>query len=83
METYKLQVAQRGLVTLPKSLRHEYGIEVGDELTLVDLDGVFLLKRGPSQVEIIADKIGRDLEGEGETLESMLLTLREIRAKYE
>ena len=83
MAAFRLQVAQRGVVTLPKAVREQYGIDAGDELTLIDLDGVFLLKRGRSQVDLIAEKIERDLAGQGETLESMLAALREIRAEYE
>ena len=83
MGTFRLQMAQRGVVTLPKPIRDQYALGVGDELTLIDLDGVFLLKPGRSEAAVIAEKIERDLAGRGETLESMLTALREIRAEYE
>ncbi len=83
MQSFTVQVAQRGLITLPKELRDANGIRVGDELTLLDLGGVFVLRRGRSQVDALADELARDLTERGETLESMLEALREVRAKYE
>ena len=51
-------------------------------MTLLDLDGVFVLSRQPSQVDVLADRIADELAGQGETLASMLQTLREVRAEY-
>jgi AbrB family looped-hinge helix DNA binding protein len=78
----RLQVAQRGLITLPKALRQAYGIRPGDELTLLDLGGVFLLTPKPSQVDALADRIAAELRSKGETLESMLQALHEERERY-
>jgi len=77
-----LHVAQRGLITIPKSLRQAYGIQPGDALTLLDLGGVFVLSQKPSQVDELADRIAADLQGKGESLESMLQALREERERY-
>lgn len=82
MQTFTLQVAQRGLVTLPKELRQTYNIQPGQQMTMLDLDGVFVLSRRPSQIDALADRIADELAGRGETLESMLQTLREVRAEY-
>ena len=38
-----IQIRQRGTVTLPAKLREKYGLRDGDPVTIVDLDGVFLL----------------------------------------
>jgi len=51
-------------------------------LTLLDLDGVFVLSRQPSQVDALADRIAEGLTGRGETLASMLQALHEVRADY-
>lgn len=83
VRNYKLQVAQRGVITLPQAIRREYGIEPGQEISLIDLDGVFLLSPAPSEVDVLANKITAELAGRGETLESMLAALREARAEYE
>jgi len=78
-----LQVAQRGVVTLPKALRDTYRIREGDQLTLLDLGGVFVLSTRKSEIDNLADQIKEVLVEEGESLESMLIALREARERYE
>ncbi len=82
MQSVTLQVAQRGLITLPKGLREAYGIETGDTLTLLDLGGVFVLAPRRSEVEVLADQLEAEWTGRGESLETMLQALREEREKY-
>lgn len=82
MDTYSLRVAKRGLITVPKQLREAYSIEEGDTLTLVDLGGVFVLSPKKSQVDEIADRLAREWSTRGETLETMLKALREVRESY-
>ena len=43
METITIQLRKRGVITLPAKLRKRHNLEVGDVLTIVDLDGGFLL----------------------------------------
>lgn len=78
-----VQVAQRGLVTLPKTLRDTYHIREGDLLTLLDIGGVFVLSPRRSEIDDLANAISADLAEKGVSLESMLLALREAREKYE
>jgi bifunctional DNA-binding transcriptional regulator/antitoxin component of YhaV-PrlF toxin-antitoxin module len=82
-DTMTVQVAQRGLVTLPKTLRDTYRIREGDQLTLLDLGGVFVLSPRRSEIDGLADKISANLVDQGESLESMLQALREARQHYE
>jgi bifunctional DNA-binding transcriptional regulator/antitoxin component of YhaV-PrlF toxin-antitoxin module len=82
-DTMTIQVAQRGLVTLPKALRETYRIQEGDLLTLLDLGGVFVLSPRRSEIDGLADKLSDALAEQGETLENMLLALREARERYE
>ena len=82
MSSITLQVAQRGLITIPKSLRDAYNIQPGDAFTLIDLGGVFVLAPKPSEVDALADRIAAELRDKGETLESMLQVLREERDRY-
>lgn len=77
-----LQIAQRGVVTLPKALREAYNLVAGDTLTLIDLGGVFVLSPRRAEVDRLADQIASDLGQRGETLESMLTALRESREQY-
>jgi len=82
--TFQVQVVRRGIITLPKELREQNNIEEGDVLTLIDLgDGVVVMSARKSRVDEIADKLAREWRDSGETLESMLSSLREVRAKYE
>jgi hypothetical protein len=49
-------------------------------MTLLDLDGVFVLGAGASQVDALAEGLRSELTERGATLESMLDALREVRA---
>ena len=78
--TMIVQVAQRGVITLPQVLRKANNVKVGDLFNVIDLgDGKFLFSRQESKIDAIADLLRDDLLQKGETLESMLLALREIR----
>lgn len=83
MDTMNLQLGQRGVMTLPKVLRENYNFQAGDDFTLLDLGGVFVLAPGRSQIDSLAEQITHSLVEEGESLESMLLALREEREKYD
>jgi bifunctional DNA-binding transcriptional regulator/antitoxin component of YhaV-PrlF toxin-antitoxin module len=82
MGTMTVQVAEQGLLTLPKTLREAYNIQPGDTLTLLDLGGVFVLSPRPSEIDALADPIVADLRARGETLESLLHALCEEREKH-
>ncbi|NIM93396.1 MAG: AbrB/MazE/SpoVT family DNA-binding domain-containing protein, partial [Anaerolineales bacterium] len=81
--TNTIKLAQRGVVTLPKSLRDAYGLKTGDLLTILDLGGVFVLSPRSSEIDALADRIKKTLEEKDESLESMLQVLREEREGYE
>lgn len=82
--TFQVQVVRRGIITLPKELREHNNIEEGDTLTLIDLgDGVVVMSPRRSRVDEIANKLAREWQDSGESLESMLTTLREVRAEYD
>ena len=83
-KVFQVQVVRRGIITLPKELRESNHIEEGDMMNLIDRgDGVVVMSPQRSRVDEIADKLARDWEDSGESLESMLTTLREVRAKYD
>jgi len=81
-ETMMVTVAQRGGVTLPKSLRERYKLQAGDGLTLLDIGGVFVLSLRRSEVDALADRLAQALIEKGESLESTLQALREERERY-
>ena len=77
-------MVRRGIITLPKELRESNNIEEGDMMNLIDLgDGVVVMSPQRSRVDDIADKLAKEWKDSGESLESMLTTLREVRAKYD
>lgn len=82
-DTISIQMGQRGVVILPKPLRDTYHLQPGDNFTLLDLGGVFILSPGHTQIDTLAGQISRSLMEQGETLESMLLVLREEREQYD
>jgi len=79
MESLTLQMAQRGVITLPKALREAYRLRTGDLFTLLDLGGVFLLSPGRSEIDAIAEKVAAQWREDGQTLASMLQALSEER----
>jgi AbrB family looped-hinge helix DNA binding protein len=79
MESITLQMSQRGVITIPKSVRESYGMRPGDTFVLLDIGGVFVLSHRRSQIEAIADKIAFQWAEDGQTLEGMLQALREER----
>jgi AbrB family looped-hinge helix DNA binding protein len=82
--TFQVQVVRRGIITLPKELREHNKIEEGDMLTLIDLgDGVVVMSPQRSRVDEIANKLAKEWQDSGESLETMLSTLREVRAEYD
>ena len=81
-DTVILQMGQRGVMTFPKSLRENYRFKPGDQFTLLDIGGVFVLAPIYSQIDAMAAQITQSLVDQGETLEDMLIALREERERY-
>ena len=82
-DTITVQMAQRGVLVLPKSIREAYNLQAGTNFTLLDLGGVFVLSPRLSRVDELADRISRELTEKGESLETMLKALREQRERYD
>jgi len=82
--TYQVQVGRRGVITLPKELRDQKNIADGEILNIIQLsDDVFVISRRRSQVDEVANRLAKEWRDSGESLESMLHTLREVRAEYD
>ncbi len=80
-DTLTVNITQRGVLTLPKSIRNRYKLKAGDSLTLLDVDGILILSPLRSEIDLLADRISKALIEKGETLDSVLRTLREERDK--
>ena len=81
-DTMTVQLVQDGAVTLPPIWREAYHLRPGDNLTLLDLGGVFVLSPRRSEIDALADRLTQTLVERGETLESMQQALREERERY-
>ena len=82
--TYQIQVGRRGVITFPKELLDQKDIADGEILNLMELsDDVFVISRHRSQIDEIANQLAQEWQNSGESLESMLKTLRDVRAEYD
>lgn len=80
MEELKtVKVTRRGGLTLPKALREKYGVEPGDVMTLMDLNGAIVLTSGTMEVDYLANSVRDRLEATGESLEAVLDALADRR----
>ncbi len=77
-----IQVRQRGTFTLPAELREQYKIKSGDSFRLIDLNGIFVLKRMVPLVPELAREIERARLEAGLRVEDMLKSLRDQRERY-
>ncbi|MDY6846579.1 MAG: AbrB/MazE/SpoVT family DNA-binding domain-containing protein [Chloroflexota bacterium] len=80
---YHIQVGRRGVVTFPKELRDERAIADGDMLTLFEVaENVFVISKQRTRFDGVAEKLAKEWQDSGESLDSMLSTLRDVRAAH-
>lgn len=82
MEIRTIQLRSRGTLTLPARLRERHGLHEGAPLTLVDLDGVFVLSPKIGVVGKLAREIEYLRDETGLTLDELITSVREERARY-
>jgi bifunctional DNA-binding transcriptional regulator/antitoxin component of YhaV-PrlF toxin-antitoxin module len=70
------------VITLPAKLRRRHNLETGDTLTLIDLDGTFLVAPELSPVTKLAAEIERLRQEAGLSVEDLLEGLDEQRRRY-
>ncbi len=81
--SYKVQVGRRGVITFPKELRDQINITDGEILNMIELsNNVIVISRRRSRVDEVANKLAQDWRDSGESLESLLTKLHEVRAEY-
>ena len=61
MANLMAMLAQRGQVTIPKPLRDRHRWEMGQQFTLLDLDGVVVMSPKESQIDALANQLRDDL----------------------
>ena len=78
-----IQLREKGVITLPISLRRKYSLRPGDVFSLVELgEGAFALTPKPSRVAALGDKVSEILQDAGVSVEDVLQTLAEKRERY-
>ena len=77
-----VQVRNRGVLTLPASIREKYDIKAGDTFQLLDLDGLFVLTPMVPLVPELAREIERARLEAGLSTEDLLGALRDQRERY-
>ncbi len=76
-----INVTRRGGVTIPQELREKYDLKQGDVLSLIDLDGAFVVKPGRLETDHLADRIRERLQDNDESLKSVMKSLRDRRER--
>ena len=79
-ESRSVKLRNRGVLTLPKSLRDKYDLGEGDALHLVDVGGAFVLTPMQPMVPSLSRKIEEVREESGLSIEGLLTRLQEGRA---
>lgn len=79
VESRSVTLRDRGVLTLPKSLRDEYDLGEGDALHLVDAGGAFILTPMQPMVPSLSSKIEKLREETGLSAEELLSRLQEER----
>ncbi len=82
MTALTIQIQQQGTLSLPSELQAKYKLNEGDTLTLLDLDGIFLLTPKSSAVSKLAGKIEQLRQKEGLSIEDLIEGLDKQRQRY-
>lgn len=82
MNLYRVQIAKRGVITLPAEVRKGSNLQEGRMMTLLDLGGVFVLAPQELETDLLANRLAEKWQQQGESLETMLKMLREVREEY-
>ncbi len=78
-----VQLRDKGVITLPMSLRRKYNLRPGDVFSISDLgEGVFVLRPQSSRVAALGDMVAEILQAEEVSVEEMLEGLAEERERY-
>jgi hypothetical protein len=82
MTALTIQIEQQGTLSLPPELQTKYELNEGDALTLIDLDGIFLLTPKLSIVSKLAGRIEQLRLKEGFSIENLIEGLDEQQQRY-
>jgi bifunctional DNA-binding transcriptional regulator/antitoxin component of YhaV-PrlF toxin-antitoxin module len=73
----------KGVLTLPVSLRRKYNLRAGDTFSVIDLgEGAIVLARRASRIDELGDRVAQMVQEAGYTPEQLMATLDEERERY-
>jgi len=81
MRSATIQIQPRGNVVLPAKLRAKYGLDAGDNLTVIDLDGNILLSPQATTVPKLAAEVERLRLAAGLDVADLLTSRRVLRSR--
>ena len=81
MRSATIQIQPRGNVVLPAKLRAKYGLDAGDNLTVIDLGGSILLSPHATVVSKFAVEIERLRLAAGLDIADLLTSRRVVRTR--
>lgn len=79
--TYRVQLRQRGQVTIPRAIRERLAIDTGDVITMAEIDDFVFFARRELQVPVLADRFAELMNNSGVSLADLLEGLSEERLK--
>ncbi len=79
MQTYTVRLRERGQVTIPQAVRAELAVKEGDTLTMVQIDGLLLLRPKQPLVPQLSEQFSRQMDDAGLSLAELLEGLAQER----
>ena len=81
MQTYTVQIRERGQLTLPRKVRTQMALDTGDALTLVQINDIILLSPRQPAIPKLAEEFSQLMDEADVTLADLLQGLDEERER--
>ncbi len=79
MQSYTVRLRDRGQVTIPQAVRNELAVKEGDTLTMVQIDGIVLLRPKQPVVPQLSEQFSQQMDEAGLSLADLLEGLAQER----
>ena len=81
MQTYTVQIRERGQLTLPRKVRTQMSLDAGDALTLVQINDIIVLSPRQPAIPKLAGEFSQLMDEADVTLADLLQGLDEERER--
>ncbi|MDJ0754823.1 MAG: AbrB/MazE/SpoVT family DNA-binding domain-containing protein [Ardenticatenaceae bacterium] len=78
---YRVQLRQRGQVTIPRAIREQLAIDTGDVITMAEIDDFVFFAKRELRVPVLADRFAELMADSSVSLADLLEGLSEERLK--